>query len=105
MPIKMTKLQKEYIKDIEKILQIKYCGLNCRRTASKFIKEHKKQHSFEKAKQGKSGVPLPTGNQLRYIKQIEKVLEVSFKGKTYREADSFIGEYKPYYQLQRTNVT
>ena len=46
----------------------------------------------------------PTGKQLRYIKNIEKQLDVSFPGNTLKEACNFIQLYHKEYKLYRHNI-
>ena len=41
-----------------------------------------------------------TEAQLRYIKQIEELLRVSFKGRTLDEASDFIDKHKDHYQAK-----
>lgn len=41
-----------------------------------------------------------TEAQLRYIKQIEELLDVSFTGSTLEEASDFIDEYRDRYQAK-----
>jgi len=87
----MTKRQKSYIEDIEKNLKVKYAGYNTRKEADKFIQIHAEANrEFQKVR--KISTP-PTGKQMRYIKDIEAVLEIKFTGKTLKEAIKFINDY------------
>ena len=74
--------------DIEKNLKVNYCGQNNREEAHLFIKQYKDENRKFNIK-NKIKFP-PTGKQLRYIKDIEKVTEKEFIGKTLKEASKFI---------------
>jgi len=90
MPI-MTKLQKNYIKDIESNLDVIFNGKNTRVDADIFIKKHAEENrKFEKSHNRQI---RPTGKQLRFIRDIEEVLDVKFKGQTIKTASKFIQQH------------
>ena len=94
-----TKLQRKYVEDIEKNLNIKYDGKPNRDEASLFISKHK-QANREFIIKMKKPAP-PTGKQIRYIRDIEKILNIKFEGKTIMEARSFISENRLEYEDKR----
>lgn len=100
-PPKMTKIQKEFIKDIENVLNITYTGGDHRKNASCFIDKHKVKY---KAKSKVKRVSLPmSGKQKRLIKEIEKYLDgVKFTGKTALGAKRFIDYWYYDYVWERT---
>jgi hypothetical protein len=99
----MTNKQKSVIIDIELKLGIVYetpkAGPDA---AGKFIGKH-----IETLRQYNMKTDFkapPTGKQLRYIKDIEKQLNVSFPGKTLKEACKFIQLYHIEYKLYVKNI-
>lgn len=87
----ITRIQKQYIHDIENVLKVKYNGSTLRRDATAFIEKYKEQH---KKRKKELGLPFsPTGKQCRFIKDIEDALGVIFDGNTMEDASKFIDEY------------
>lgn len=99
---KMTPRQKDIIKDIELKLNIPYNLKDNRDKASMFIRNH--IHRLRKSNQQTSFVPPPTGNQVRFIKVIEKELNVEFDGTTFNEAWKFINKYKMHYEMALSDI-
>lgn len=95
----MTKLQRKYIEDIERNLNITYHGRHNRDDAYSFIKQYEDENRKFNIK-NKIKFP-PTGKQLRYIKDIEKVTEKKFTGKTLKEANKFIQKNVDEFKLNR----
>lgn len=99
----MTKLQRQYIKDIEKNLNVKYNGGNTREDASLFISLYKEENrKFNLKNKIKT---RPTGKQLRLIRSIEQTLEIKFNGKTLNEAKNFIDKYYNEFKANQTYFT
>jgi hypothetical protein len=92
-----TKLQRKYVKDIEDNLGITFNGRPTRVDADKFIKENSQANYEAKISKGKKQFP-PTGKQLRYIEDIEKSLDIKFRGRTIKSAAKFIKQYKDEYE-------
>ena len=86
-----TKLQKQYVRDIENNLKVTFTGKPTRMDASLFIREHREANMKFKIKHKIEF--RPTGKQLRLIKDIEDTLEVEFKGRTVKSASDFIREH------------
>jgi len=87
----MTKLQQTYIKDIESNLQVIFNGNNTRNNADLFIKKYAEENREFRVKNNKQ--TRPTGKQLRFIKDIEEVLEIKYTGRTVKSASKFIQKY------------
>ncbi len=86
-----TKLQRKYVKDIEDNLHVKFTGKPTRADADLFIKEYAEAN--RKFNQDANKQTRPTGKQLRFIKEIEDVLSVEFKGRTIKSASKFIKKH------------
>lgn len=94
-----TKLQKQYIKDIESNLDVVFDGKNTRIDADKFIKKYAEENREFRKKNNKQ--TKPTGKQLRFIKDIEEVLDVKYTGRTVKSASKFIKAYITEYDANR----
>jgi len=86
-----TKLQKEYIKDIESNLNVVFDGKNTRIDADTFIKKYADKNREFRKKNNKQ--TKPTGKQLRFIKDIEEILDIKYTGRTVKSASKFIKKY------------
>jgi hypothetical protein len=86
-----TKLQRKYVKDIEDNLNITFNGKPTRVDADQFIKEHAEANRAVRKDQNKQ--TRPTGKQLRFIKDIEDILDVKFTGRTVKTASKFIQKH------------
>jgi len=86
-----TKLQRNYVKDIEDNLKVTFDGKPTRIDADIFIKKHAEANREVRQSQNKQ--TRPTGKQLRWIKDIEEILDVEFKGRTVKTASKFIQKY------------
>jgi len=86
-----TKLQKQYIKDIELNLDVTFDGKNTRIDADKFIKKYADKNREFRKKNNKQ--TKPTGKQLRFIKDIEEILDIKYTGRTVKSASKFIKKY------------
>jgi hypothetical protein len=84
----MTKLQRKYIEDIEKNLDVVFDYPNTRKGADLFIKKYKDENTRYKL-ENKKQFP-PSGKQKRLIEDIEKSLDIKFKGRTVKTAAKFI---------------
>ncbi len=83
-----TKLQRNYVKDIENNLGITFDGKPTRIDADTFIKKHTEAN--RKFRKSLNKQTRPTGKQLRFISDIEEILDVKFKGRTVKTASKFI---------------
>ena len=98
-----TKLQKQYVTDIEKNLKITFDGKFTRVDADIFIKKHAEEN--RKFKQSHNKQTPPTGKQLRFIRDIEDVLDVKFKGRTLKSASKFIQKHNMEYGARMDTET
>ena len=92
-----TKLQRNYIKDIEKNVGVAFEGNPSRKDADSFIKKYGEKNRQIKLKLNKRFPP--TGKQSRLIKEIETTLDLSFKGKTVKTASKFIAQHFDEYKF------
>lgn len=91
MALKWTKLQKEYVRDIEKNLKVVYEKDKTRKDASEFIAEHRYQNNQWSEDHGLKR--RPTKKQRRFIKDIENTLGEIFLGESSHDAWIFINSY------------
>lgn len=88
---KWTRYQKEYVEDIERHLKVVYRNPETKKDAHTFIELYKDDNA---AYMDANNLQRPpTGKQRRYIKAIEQVLDIKFKGKTAKDASDFISEW------------
>jgi len=89
---KWTKLQKEYVRGIENNLEVVYSGEKTRKDADIFIRLHEYDNAQYMENHGLKRPP--SGKQLRYIKDIERILGVEkFTGRTSQAAHDYIALY------------
>ena len=94
----MTKLQRNYITDIETNLNVTFDGDNTRRDADIFIKKHAEKNREFKLSNNKQ-IP-PTGKQRRFIEDIEDILDVKYTGRTVKSASKFIALHLTEYRAK-----
>ena len=94
----ITKRQRDFIKDIEDVLEVEFEGKENRKGASDFIAKHVETFRVEKLKANKRFPP--TGKQIRLIKDMEEVLDIKFKGRTVKTASKFIAKHLSEFQME-----
>jgi hypothetical protein len=87
----MTKVQRKYVEDIERNLNVKFTGYNTRKAADLFLQKYAEENKQFKIKNNLKFNNI-TGKQHRFIKDIETRLEIKFKGTKQKEASQFIAD-------------
>lgn len=98
----MTKRQRGIIEDIESKLGYIFDGNDSPTGAHRFIEKHIDELRVFNKKS--NYIYKPSGRQLRYIKLIEKELDITFDGSTLKDAWEWLQENIPLFKLQRKGI-
>ncbi len=98
----MTKRQRGVVNAIESKLGYPFDRNDSPTGGDRFIKQHIEElRTFNKKS---NYIYKPSGRQLRYIKLIEKELDITFDGSTLKDAWEWLQENIPLFKLQKKGI-